>query len=172
MFISRRDLSHLKTAAAAVCLCLRVLETDSRLDSERASESSTFPLTNGHAQGSLLRPQNLVSNKFEMMTQAKRSPRLHRRCQRLLHFVLPRRLKLERVATKRSGIWMKRTIPEPSSCCNTHPKKMTNMLQRGKSLSRLFSHQLLRKNKLLEKVFLSFESARSVPVGQMWLHSC
>lgn len=62
------------------------VETDTKLYSEQASESSRFPVMNGHTQGSLFRPQTLVSNGFEVMTQAKRSSSLQRRCQRLLHF--------------------------------------------------------------------------------------
>lgn len=60
--------------------------------------------------GFLFRSQDWVSNKFEVMTQAKRSSTVCTATAKdyfILQEVLPCRIKLERVATKRSGIWMR-----------------------------------------------------------------
>lgn len=90
------DLSQLKTMVVDGCCCLDStgnthpfksitccsVETDTKLASAQVNKSSRLPVRNGHVQGFLFRPQNLVSNEFEVMTQAKRTSCLERRCQR------------------------------------------------------------------------------------------
>lgn len=113
-----------------------------------------------HAPGFLFRPQNLVSNQFAAMTQAKSSSR--RRCQRLLQQPFARDFTAQDKAGASCDKGLRnleenlKAIPELSSCWKTHPKDKC-------ALPPVFPSAVVQEEPTGESI-LAFESARRVSV--------